>query len=101
MQGKSDRIAYLIAVERPDGSDHIYAILAGTMDKAIEAAAVREPGGAAPRYAGSLGARSVERINLKAGEVRLIGISAAKDRPHLPNTASLASRLSKPCRQPS
>ena len=30
MRGKLDRIAYLIAVGQPDGSDNIYAILADT-----------------------------------------------------------------------
>lgn len=101
MRGRLDRIAYLIAVRQFDGADHVYAILADTMDQALEAAALHDPGRAAPRYAGSLGARFVEGSNLEAGEVRLIGISLAKDRPRVPNAASLASRLSKPYRQSS
>jgi hypothetical protein len=87
--GKPDRIAYLIAVGQPDGSDHIYALLADTMGKAIEAAAIHKPGGAAPRYAGALGTRFVERSNLEAGEVRHIGTSPARDRSRPSNVASI------------
>ena len=79
--------AYLIAVGQPDGSDHIYAILAETMDDAIKAASVHRSGRGAPRYAGALGARSVELMDLKNGEVRLIGTSPARDRPYLSKDA--------------
>jgi hypothetical protein len=89
MPKKPALFAYLIAVAQPDGSDHIYAILTDTMDAAIKAAAIREPGAGALRYAGSLGTRSVERMNLKADRVRLIGFSPSRDRPRSSNAASI------------
>jgi hypothetical protein len=72
MRGKTAGIAYLIAVRQLDGADHVYAILAGTKDEAIKLIAAHEPGGPAPRYAGAFGARTVERMGLKVGEVRKI-----------------------------
>lgn len=72
MPKKPKLSAYLIAVRQFDGSDHVYAILAGTKDEAIEVVAAQEPDGPAPRYAGAFGARTVERIGLKVGEVRKI-----------------------------
>ncbi|MCC0808721.1 hypothetical protein FPV16_21360 [Methylobacterium sp. W2] len=89
MSKKPTLFAYLIAVEQPDGSDHIYAVLADTMDRAMEAAVVYEGGRGTPRYAGTLGTRSIERISLEAGEVRLIGVSRAGDRHRLSGIAGI------------
>ncbi len=72
MPKEQNLFAHLIAVRQYDGSDHVYAILADTKDQAIQLVAAHEPGGPEPRYAGAFGARTVERIGLKVGEVRKI-----------------------------
>ncbi|MCJ2131563.1 hypothetical protein [Methylobacterium sp. E-045] len=72
MPKKPAHFAYLIAVRQPDGSDHVYAILAQSVDEAVKVAAAREPEGPAPRHVGSLGSHTVERIKLQIGEARII-----------------------------
>ncbi|MHC1998836.1 hypothetical protein ACYQR9_00005 (plasmid) [Methylobacterium sp. CM6241] len=72
MPKKPELFAYLIAVRQLDGSDHVYAILAGTKDEAIMMVAAHEPDGPKPRHVGAFGARTVERIGLKVGEVRKV-----------------------------
>lgn len=64
--------AYLIAVRQFDETDHIYAILARTVEGAIQLAAEQEPAGPAPRHVGLLGAPTVKRMELKVGEARII-----------------------------
>lgn len=72
MPKKSAHFAFLIAVRQPDGADHIYAILARSVDEAIRVAAAQEPEGPAPRHVGSLGSHTVKRIKLEIGEARII-----------------------------
>ena len=64
--------AYLIAVRLADETDRVYAILAKTVEEAIQIAAEQEPAGPAPRQVGLLGAPMAKRMELKVGEVRIV-----------------------------
>ncbi|KQO52337.1 hypothetical protein ASF24_22685 [Methylobacterium sp. Leaf86] len=72
MPRKPAHFAFLIAIRQSDGSDHVYAILAHSVDEAVRIAAAQEPEGPAPRHVGSLGSHTVKRIKLEIGEARII-----------------------------
>lgn len=72
MPKKPALTAYLVAIHQADSTDNVYAILAKTVADAIEIAEVQEPSGPKPRIVGTLGAISVKRMRLKAGEARII-----------------------------
>ena len=69
---KPPHFAYLIAVRQADETDRVYAILAKTVEEAIQLAAEQEPAGPAPRHVGLLGAPMAKRMELKVGEVRIV-----------------------------
>ncbi|MHC2088669.1 hypothetical protein [Methylobacterium sp. CM6244] len=72
MPKKPALTAYLVAIQQPDGTDNVWAILAKTAADALEIAEAQEPGRAEPRIVGTLGAMSVKRMRLKPGEARII-----------------------------
>ncbi|MHC2017207.1 hypothetical protein [Methylobacterium sp. CM6247] len=72
MPKKPALTAYLVAINQPDGTDNVYAILAKTAQDALEIAVAQEPGGPMPHIVGTLGAMSVSRMRLKPGEARII-----------------------------
>ncbi|MHC2017137.1 hypothetical protein [Methylobacterium sp. CM6247] len=72
MPKKPAHFAFQIAIRQTDQTDLVYAILARTVEEALEVAAAQAPEGAAPRHVGSLSAHTVKRIRLKSGEARII-----------------------------
>ncbi|MCC0807475.1 hypothetical protein FPV16_14750 [Methylobacterium sp. W2] len=72
MPKKPTQFAFLIAIRQTDQTDLVYAILAWTVEEAIEVAAAQAPKGSALRHVGSLSAHTVKRIQLKSGEARII-----------------------------
>lgn len=72
MPKKPPHFIFLIAIEQRDGTDHIYQVLAKSVDEAIEVAAAQEPGCALPRHVGGLRAAAVKRLKMKAGEAQRV-----------------------------